>query len=75
MPHDDSLGHLEKDTEDGRVIDEIVFDNAAGTVAVKPDGMPIPEAISRAAELLEETVARHADAITALARQSPITEN
>jgi glycerate kinase len=43
--------------------------------AVKPDGMPIPEAIARAAELLEETVARHADAITALARQSPNTEN
>jgi hypothetical protein len=43
--------------------------------AVKPDAMPIPEAIARAAELLEETVARHADAITALARQSPNTEN
>jgi len=43
--------------------------------AVKPDGMPIPEAIARAAELLEETVARHADAITALARKSPNTEN
>jgi hypothetical protein len=36
--------------------------------------MPIPEAIARAAELLEETVARHADAITALARKSPNTE-
>jgi glycerate kinase len=36
--------------------------------AVKPDGMPIPEAIARAAELLEETVARHADALTALVR-------
>jgi glycerate kinase len=42
--------------------------------AVKPDGMPIPEAIARAAELLEETVARHADAFTALVRHSPITE-
>jgi glycerate 2-kinase len=43
--------------------------------AVKPDGMPIPEAIARAAELLEETVARHADALTALVRHSPVTEN
>lgn len=43
--------------------------------AVKPDSMPIPEAIARAAELLEETVARHGNEITAMARQSPLTEN
>jgi glycerate 2-kinase len=39
--------------------------------AVKPPDMPIPEAIARAAELLEETVARQADSLTALVRNSP----
>lgn len=39
--------------------------------AVKPADMPIPEAISRAAELLEETVARNAGSLTAMVRSSP----
>lgn len=41
------------------------------TLAVKPPGMPIPEAVARAAELLEETVARNVDSLTALVRNSP----
>ena len=36
--------------------------------AVKPEGMPIPEAIARAAELLEETVARNVDSLTTMVR-------
>lgn len=40
-------------------------------LAAKPSEMPIPEAIARASELLEETVARHADSLTALVRNSP----
>jgi glycerate kinase len=36
--------------------------------AVKPAKMPIPEAIARAAELLEETVARSVDSLKALVR-------
>ncbi len=39
--------------------------------AVKPESMPIPEAIARAAELLEETVARNAESLTAMVRSSP----
>lgn len=40
-------------------------------LAAKPPDMPIPEAIARAADLLEETVARHVDSLTALVRNPP----
>lgn len=55
----------------------IVEDNATlresfdGLFAVKPSAMPIPEAIARAAELLEETVARNVDSLTAMVRIPP----
>ncbi len=55
----------------------IVEDNANlraafdGLFAVKPANMPIPEAIARAAELLEETVARNVDSLTAMVRIPP----
>jgi glycerate kinase len=39
--------------------------------AVKPASMPIPEAIARAAELLEETVARKTESLTAMVRSLP----
>lgn len=39
--------------------------------AVKPPDMPIPEAVARAAELLEETVARNAGSLTAMVRNPP----
>lgn len=41
------------------------------TFAVKPPEMPIPEAIARAAELLEETVAQKVDSLTAMVRNPP----
>jgi glycerate kinase len=55
----------------------IVDDNSAlrtsfdALFAVKPPEMPIPEAIGRAAELLEETVARNVDSLTAMLPHSP----
>lgn len=58
------VGGMVEDNETLRASFDALF-------AVKPPDMPIPEAIARAAELLEETVARHADSLTALVRNSP----
>jgi glycerate kinase len=58
----------------GGMVDENpkLRDSFDALYTVKPEGMPIPEAIARAAELLEETVARHAESLTAMVRNSPV---